>query len=335
MKRFAVLLKSILSKINFFIQRNPKIERYMDPKTFIPKGYKSVLLISADFEFAWAWRYANNKSPKTVALNKARLERKNIPRLVKLCEDFDIPVTWATVGHLLLESCERRNGIAHGELPRLSNFENDYWRYSGRDWFEHDPCTGVNTDPEWYCPDLIKLILDSPIRHEIGCHTFSHIDCSDDVCPPEILMAELQACKQLADEWNLELTSFVHPGHTIGNLDTLAREGFTNFRTNYRNVLGSPKKHDNGLWQFEQTAELVYRKEWSIGYHTYRYKEIIKRAINSNTICVIWFHPSFDMIMVDKILPSVFAFIQEKKDQIWVATHKEYINWIEKFSIES
>lgn len=322
-------IKPLLSKINFLLKRNPKIEQCADPSAFIPEGYKSVLLISADFELAWAWRYAKDaESLETLALNKARLERNNIPCLVKLCEEFNIPVTWATVGHLFLESCDRKNGIAHGELPRLPNFENVYWCYSGKDWFEHDPCTDVSTDPEWYCPDLIRLILDSPVKHEIGCHTFSHIDCSDDVCHPELMRAELKICKRLADEWNIELKSFVHPGYTIGNLDTLAQEGFTNFRTNFRNVLGYPKKHNNGLWEFEQTAEFVLRKGWSIDYHIHRYKTIIQRAIKSNTVCVMWFHPSFNKVVVDKILPSVFAFIQEKRDQVWVTTHREYVDWL-------
>jgi len=323
-------IKPALSKINFFLKRTPKIEQCADPSAFIPRGYKSVLLLSADFELAWAWRYARGfEAPVSMALNKAGLERKNTPKLIKLCEDFNIPITWATVGHLFLESCERHNELAHDELPRLPHFENVFWQYSGKDWFEHDPCTDVSTDPEWYCPDLIRLIMDSQVQHEIGCHTFSHIDCSDDICPPEVMKAELQACKKLVDEWNIELTSFVHPGYSIGNLDTLAQEGFSNYRTNYRNVLGYPIKHNNGLWEFEQTAEFVYRKAWSIKYHIHRYKEIINRAIKSNTVCVLWFHPSFDPVVVDEILPSVFTFIQENRDQIWVATHAEYVDWLE------
>lgn len=308
----------------------PEVGKSNNWRQFIPSPFRSVILVSADFELAWAWRYTkSSRTPVEKSLIKAKQERENLPELIKLCEEYNIPVTWATVGHLFLESCERENGIAHGELPRLSHFENDYWHYTGKDWFEHDPCTGVNNDPEWYCPDLIRLIVDSPIEHEIGCHTYSHIDCSDSICHPDILRSELQACKQLAKEWNIELKSFVHPGYTIGNLDTISREDFTNFRTNYRNVLGYPKKHNNGLWEFEQTSEFAFRKAWSVDYHIHRYTKIIDRAIKSNTVCVLWFHPSFDPIIVDKILPSVFAYIREKRDEIWITTHREYVDWIQ------
>ncbi|MCB9274502.1 MAG: polysaccharide deacetylase family protein [Lewinellaceae bacterium] len=325
-----MLIKPYLSKINFLIGRNPIIEKAEGPRRFIPEGYQSVVLISADFELAWAWRYAKNGGDAlTMALSKARTERDNIPAIVDICETFNIPVTWLTVGHLFLESCTRENGHSHPELPRLAHFENDFWKYSGHDWFEHDPCSDCRQDPEWYCPGLIRQILDSPVPHEIGCHTFSHIDCRDGVCSPELMKAELKACKKLASEWGLALSSFVHPGHTIGNLDVLKAEGFTSFRTDYRNVLGYPRRHENGIWELQQTAEFSFRKEWTVKYHVYRYIEIIKRAIASNTACVFWFHPSFDPIVIEEIWPEVFRFIDANRDKIWVGTHGSYVDFLE------
>ncbi|MCG8550846.1 MAG: polysaccharide deacetylase, partial [Desulfobacterales bacterium] len=157
-------MKSLLSKINFFFRRSPEIEICKDPSRFIPQGYKTVLLISADFELAWAWQYAKGHSdPLALAREMARTERKNIPRIVKLCEEYDIPITWATVGHLFLDRCTRENGRAHPEICRLRQFENAYWQFDGGDWFENDPCTDYRQDPEWYCPDLIAQIVSSPI----------------------------------------------------------------------------------------------------------------------------------------------------------------------------
>ena len=184
-------------------------------------------------------------------------------------------------------------------------------------------------NPEWYAPDIIKNILESPVKHEIGCHTFSHIDCRDGICPPELMHAELRECKRLAKEFNLQLSSFVHPGHTIGNLDVLAREGFTNFRTDYRNVLGYPKRHENGLWELEQTAEFVFRKDWPVDYHIWRYIEIIKRAIKSNTVCVFWFHPSCNSVVVEKIFPPIFQFINDHRNDILITTHNDYCTWLD------
>ncbi len=323
-------IKSYFSKLNFFAGRNPVIERKSDCKNYIPENYKTVMLISADFELAWAWRYSKSrKDALHEAKIKALTEKDNVPKIITLCEHFNIPITWLTVGHLFLDSCTRKNGIAHPALPRLPHFENKFSKFAGKDWFEYDPCTNYKQDPEWYCPDLIQRINESTVKHEIGCHTFSHINCRDGVCPPGLMKAELKECKNLARLIGLNLKSFVHPGHIIGNLDVLAEEGFTSFRTDYRNVLGYPKKHDNGLWEFEQTAEFVYRKKWSFDYHIYRYIEIIKRAIKSNTVCVFWFHPSFNPVIVDKILPEVFGFIEDNREKIWLASHGEYIMWLE------
>lgn len=325
------MIKPFLSRINFALGCNPKTIKSAEWRNFVPEPFKTVLLISADFELAWAWQYARSfNDPVKEAKKMALRERENIPGILKLCDIYNIVITWATVGHLFLDSCNRINGKAHSEIPHLSHFENDFWRFSGKDWFENDPCSDYKEAPEWYCPDLIKMIMDARVKHEIGCHTFSHIDCRDEVCPPDLIRAELRECNKLAKERGINLKSFVHPGYTIGNLNVLAEEGFTNFRTNYQNMLGYPQKHNNGLWEFEQTAEFVYRKGWSIDYHIYRYINIIRRAIKSNTVCVFWFHPSFDPIVLEKIWPEVFQFIDENREKIWVPTHTGYVKWLEE-----
>lgn len=332
-----MFLTSLLSKINFAIGRNPKVEKTWDFRKFIPEPYKSVLLITADFELAWAWRYSKNIfNPLESALEMARRERNNIPVILELCEEYDIPVTWLTVGHLFLEECERVNGgmgkrterVAHPEIPGIKHFENEFWKYEKDDWFEYDPCSNFKEAPEWYCPDLIRLILDSKVKHEIGCHTFSHIDCRDSVCSPELFEAEISECKKAAEKFGLELKSFVHPGHTIGNLDKLAELGFTSYRTDYRKVLGYPKLYKNNLWEFEQTAQLYYRKEWSPDYHLKRYKKIIDRAIKSNTVCNLWFHPSVEEYFIENIMRKFFNYISRFKNELLVTTVTDYVNII-------
>lgn len=326
------ILKSLKSKTAFTLCLTPKIEKsYQNYRKFIPEPYQAVLIISADFELAWAWQYSKNLlMPIKEALSFARRARKNIPEILSLCEKYDIPITWATVGHLFLEECKKENGKPHPDIKRLSYFENRYWKFHKGDWFDNDPCTNWEESPEWYAPDLIQEILNKKVKHEIGCHTFSHIDCSDAICSNEVFQSEINACKQEAKKYNIELKTFVHPGHTVGNLNNLAKMGFTSFRTNNRNVLGYPVKHQNGLWEFEQTAEFVYRPQWSIEYHIYRYKKIIDRAIKSNTLCYFWFHPSVDNIFVQKIMPQIFRYLDSKRDDILIITNGEYISDLNK-----
>lgn len=328
-------VRSFLSKINFESGRNPVLVKNKHHKRFIPAPYKSVVLFQADFELAWAWRYSKSSSnPLQKSILKSRLERDNIPKLLHLCEQYNVPVTWLTVGHLFIERCKKIYGVAHHEIKRLPHFENNWWKYSGNDWYENDPCSDYIAAPEWYCPDLINLIINSRVKHEVGCHTFSHIDCTDKICSSEVFISEIEACKKAAEPYGINLKSFVHPGHTIGNLNNLRLMGFTSFRTDYENVLGFPIRHGNGLWELKNTAEIAYRNTWSINYHKYRYKKIIDRAIKNNRLCLFWFHPSFDPIVVNEILPELFHYINMKRDELLISTTNDYIAWINSDNLQ-
>ena len=324
-------VRSRLSKLKFALGLNPKVRKQGSYKDFIPEPYRAVLTITGDFELAWAPRYNNSvANPLEFALNLARRERKNIPKILSVCNTFSIPITWATVGHLFLESCSMDGAHAHMDIPTVPSYNGKYWNFHGQDWFEYDPCTSVALAPEWYGPDLLQAILDANAGHEVGCHTFSHIDCRDGFCPPELFTAEVTKCLELARERGLTLRSFVHPGHTIGNLDRLAQLGFTSFQSDPGNILGYPIRHDNGLWEFQRTMEFIYRPEWSVKYHIYRYKKIVDRAIDTNTVCTFWFHPSMPSIVVEEVLPEVFEHISSRRNEILVSTVGDYVDLLNK-----
>jgi len=328
--------KAQLSKIKFTTGLNPHIEKIKSQNSrSIPDNYQAVCLISADFELAWASRYTKSVTdPLQKAVHDGLQTRKNVPKILDICDQYHIPITWATVGHLFLERCQPVNGIKHPDLPRLSHFENQYWKFRGDDWFEYDPCTDYRTDPAWYAPDLIRDILARKAKHEIGCHTFSHVDCRDDLGADQVFESEIRKCIGIASDWGLELKSFVHPGHTIGNLKQLERFGFTSFRTNYRDTLALPVKHYGQLWEFKNTAELSWRQGWSVEYHTYRYKKIIDRAIRHKKLCVLWFHPSFDSRVAEAVLPALLTHLNHKRDQVLITSHAKYADWLNSGSRE-
>src|SRR2546426_1072920 len=60
------------------------------------------------------------------------------------------------------------------------------------DWYMHDPCTNYHEDPLWYAPDLIAQILESRVPHEIGTHSFSHIDFSPACSNATLVRRELE-----------------------------------------------------------------------------------------------------------------------------------------------
>ena len=126
----------------------------------------------------------------------------------------------------------------------------------------------------------------------------------------------------------LKLDSFVHPGHTIGNLTTLSELGFTSFQSDPGNILGYPIMHKNGLWELKRTYEFTYRKDWSIDYHIYRYKKIIDRAVENKTVCNFWFHPSFSKTFLQKVIPEIFKHLDTFRNNIWITTVGAYVEWL-------
>ena len=75
-----------------------------------------------------------------------------------------------------LHALVRVDGIhaARRRIVRVADVVLEQSEKDEGDWFKADPCTNLQTDPNWYAPDLIKLIRDSKVKHEIGSHTFSH-----------------------------------------------------------------------------------------------------------------------------------------------------------------
>jgi hypothetical protein len=325
-------LKNLKSVSSFVLKRNPKISPTTpNYRKYIPAPYDCMVLISADFELAWAWRYSRQylHSPIDISINLARRERNNIPLILSLCDEYNIPITWATVGHLFLRSCTKINGILHPEIKRIRYFENRWWKYESGDWFDSDPNTDVDESPEWYCPDLIQEILSTKTEHEIGCHTFSHIPCNDSLCPPEVLESELIACRKAAEQFNIFLESFVFPGHTMGNYKTIKKMGFTSVRTNYVNVLGYPELDENGLWQHKSTMELKLNDNWPYRYNLYRYKNIIKEAMKRKMVCHLWFHPSLPEKAIHTLFRDVLSFLNTNRDRLWVTSMNKYTAWLD------
>ena len=323
------VLKAQLSKINFELGRSPSVEQTDQPQRYVPEPYRAVFTLSADFELAWAWRFSKQLThPVQDALEKARLARRNVPLILKYCEQYQVPVTWATVGHLFLSECRRTNGQPHPDMARLAHFENGYWRFDQGDWYRDDPCTDYQTDPEWYCPDLIDAIQDSAVDHEIGCHTFSHIDCRDVVCSPQVFRSEMEKCRELAEARGIQLNTFIYPAHTVGNVSELPGLGFTNYRTNIGNVLGYPVRHDNGLWEIKSSMQLEQRPQWSADYHVYRAKKVIDRAIKHQSVCHFWFHPSFPADYLEEVFSKVLAYVHQRRSELHITTMDRYVDWL-------
>jgi peptidoglycan/xylan/chitin deacetylase (PgdA/CDA1 family) len=181
------------------------------------------MVVSLDLELAWG-RF--DHIPIPTLEHESKQERRHITPLLALFDRYDIPATWAVVGHLMLEKCLRdRQGIAHPDLsPRL------YYSWFPLDWYCFDPCTTVDSAPAWYAPDIVEWIRCARVRHEIGSHSFGHIYYGDPECTPSIARADLNAALEIAARQGIVLKSLVFPRNQVGHLDVLKHFGLRSYR---------------------------------------------------------------------------------------------------------
>lgn len=166
------------------------------------------VVISVDAELGWGFH-----DLPTPPRNRLEYARWGWQRLSELCEQYDVPATWAVVGHLLLSECDR----THEDHPT----ESDWFRREREDW-------RLRPDLR-FGSELVEPLQRSSVGHEIGCHSFSHVVFNGGV-DETIIRAELAAALEAGDRFGIEYDSFVFPRNVVGYRDLLAEYGFTVYR---------------------------------------------------------------------------------------------------------
>ena len=165
------------------------------------------VVLSVDAELNWT---AQNLD----TLSKTRRRRINNHVdswnwLQSSLNDYNIPATWAIVGHLFLSECD---GL-HTDLNTPTS-----------DWFN------CSDEQGWIAPELVNNLIQSDVNHDIGSHSFSHVDFSHSGCTEDVVRSELLACRQAADRWDVNLRSFVFPRNEVYHKDILGEYGFKCYR---------------------------------------------------------------------------------------------------------
>ena len=179
-------------------------------------------VISIDFELAWGGIFDETILHKNLELYKQT--RKAIYEIIDLFEKHKISATWAFVGHLMLESCEKINNVKHPDIVRPN------YSWFNKDWFHHDPCTRKDINSIWYADDVLKKVMSCKVMQEIASHSFSHILFGEKGCSKECAESDIRKCIEVASLYNIDLISFVFPCHSEGHKDVLNKYGFKIYR---------------------------------------------------------------------------------------------------------
>lgn len=258
---------------------------------------RAAFVISIDTEMAWGLSHRPQERYSYPG------ERADLAALLALFDRYDIPATWAVVGHLMLERCEPANGVRHPEIIRP-----EYPWLQG-DWFDGDPCSDVARASDRYAPDLVRLILGAETRHEIASHGFSHMMAGEEGCSRQAFESELKAAVAAATDLGLTLRSIVYPRNSIGHVDALREHGFVAYRgrpergpvTRWQRVVdrtvGSERtavrpSAENGLWNlpasvlFSIDARGRTRHLW-----LRQIERRLDQAVRHASLFHLWFHP--------------------------------------------
>src|SRR5262245_24000779 len=321
--RNRALLKAIFAAKGHLRSGVKPEPRVFESVTIAPfkNNARAAASVSADFEMSWAFRHHS----EAVARDLGQRERENVPRLLKIFEQCAFPITWATVGHLFLERCTRSaSGLAHPEMPRPPR--NGMW---AGDWYMHDPCKNYEDTPLWYAPDLIQQILDSPVRHELGTHSFSHIDFS--CANATLVRRELEECTVAMRRFGIAPRSLVYPFNRMGHQyhDVLAESSLTAVRHRDPCVrLSYPEPMPSGVYKF---YECLHLRAPNLYDYLDKVKIFVAKAVARGAAFHLWFHPSVSISVAENELFQIMWYIdsQRREGLVWVATMAEIASYCE------
>ncbi|AXR78681.1 Peptidoglycan/xylan/chitin deacetylase, PgdA/CDA1 family [Natrarchaeobaculum sulfurireducens] len=259
------------------------------------RGQMGSVVFSLDAELGWGFHDLAEPPVQRVEAG-----RRGWEHCLELFEEFDVPATWAIVGHLLLESCDGR----HAAHPAPAG------------WFERERTDWRDREDLRFAPDLVDAVLASSVDHEFASHSFSHVLFGQPEVDREIAAAELERAVDLAAEWDQSIDSFVYPRNDIGHRDVLAEYGVRAYRgrsptrdgvrglfdaaVRSQSPLVRPTVDEYGLvnvpaslflFGFEGPARTVTESVWTDPM-VLQARRGIDEAAARDGIFHIWFHPN-------------------------------------------
>lgn len=245
---------------------------------------------------------------------------------------------------------ERIDDIIRSLLSLLENYSIPVtWGIVGRLFLEKE--------------DIIKEIIRSPIRHDIGCHSFSHVNFK--YCGREIAYNDIKKSIIAMRRYNIIPKSFIFPYNSVNYLDILAENGFITFRGKAsalkrallyvvksagNGVIGNafltlsqglvrPRKESYGLWNIP--GSMTMKRYLSTNLIVSAVKRGIDEAITKNKIFHFYFH-DYDLLLQPQNvltteerlrgLESIVFYIDKKREEdgLQVITMSELAKYLNR-----
>jgi len=193
---------------------------------------EGIFTISLDFELHWGvFDKKNRDLRKTCYLNTVDL----IPKMLQLFTQYEVHVTWASVGSLFARDAIEWNQMKPQILPAFTNEIYSAYSFASKN--------GLDDSNTWahFAPETISKILQFP-GQELGTHTFSHYYCLEPKQNPEAFSADLEAARKAAAKFNTNLKSLVFPRNQFepAFLNICYQKGIRTIRSNPKDWFWEP-----------------------------------------------------------------------------------------------
>lgn len=276
----------------------------------------SKFVLTLDFEKIWG--VSDVISLESFSKSALKVD-SIISSLMKLADDYNVTLTFNTVGFLFAYDFDDLNKYKPDCLPKY--FDSNLSNYHHSKSFESlDISKGI-----FFSSETLKRIEES--NHELGTHTHSHYYCLEDGQSPEDFRKDLILAKKIAvDKTKTNLTSIVFPRNQY-NKDYLRicnEEGIKVYRgTENHFIYKSRKGRDQSMvirmlrlldayvnLTGHHTSKAIRVKDQPINVpssrflrpynHTFRLLEPLKmkrisksmrHAAKQNAVFHLWFHP--------------------------------------------
>jgi peptidoglycan/xylan/chitin deacetylase (PgdA/CDA1 family) len=198
------------------------------------------LTISLDFELHWGGFEKWHLGPTGHSLPGGESKPKGyqqyflntrevIPEMLALFRNYEVHVTWATVGMLFHKSKEALLNNMPAQKPSYRDSTLSAYH------FIEQVGIGENEkeDPFHFAPSLIRQIKATPFQ-EIGTHTYAHYYCNEEGQQSGQFREDLRAAIRVAGELGVVLRSLVFPRNQFRDeyLKICFEEGITSVRSN-------------------------------------------------------------------------------------------------------
>ena len=268
------------------------------------------LIISFDFELGWGG-IENGLWSSREKMGVYKQMPETIASLVNLFDKHEFPVTWAVVGAMMQDSSTL--DVEH--IP-------DHYRKLIK-----ETVTAARADT-FFAPDLVSLISETNVNHEICSHSYSHVRFDLQGVTEKVIQRELCLFEQALKPVLSRAASFIYPYNIEKYEIALSKYGYLAIRggalQDYNSRLGAaynyffnppPMSYCTSINDntFRYSGSMLfnpgYKHMYRLPFVERRARRGIQMAASSGDALHIWCHP-FNFSEKPELLKAFTRFVE-------------------------